>query len=801
MQSIRRQALRSSGLLLLTALSAAPAAAHAQQATYRFNIPAEDLGTALRALGRIGGQQLAYSSATVSGKTSAPVVGAYSVDDALRLLLTGSGVSFRRGAGGVVVIYSIPQGSRNDAGADTAAQTSAGLDTVVVTAQKRRESSQNVPITMTVLSSEALETNRVESLSDVSRLAPGVLISAFSFDSPTIAIRGASNTFVQIGVSKPVAIVVDDVFVERPSASVFKLSDLDSIDILEGPQGTLFGRNVSGGAIVIETRQPRLGRYEFQGEVTGGNYGDNEYDGVVNVPIAQNIAANLNADYQKRDGYGQDRLTGAHEDGIDSQNYRGNILFQPQDDLRVTLSAHYSYDKNNDRTLSSTSAGDDGDPRTSDLGVNQYFARTLSGEAARVVWNPPQGTVTSISAYERVQSGEFYSGVAANYAFLAPGQSQSLVSDKDQVGDFTEELRYASPKWSFGDFVAGVFYLHEDGDRELGSIGLAAKTGAVSSDTIGAAHVITDSYAGFIDATLHLPRNVDLSAGVRYTVDDKTADFDYVDLVQSRNNFTASGAHASFSQATPRVVLNWRPWADKLFYASIAEGFTAGGFNTNATSAKAFAQTFNPEVVTNYEIGAKTQWLDNRLRLNASLYEEKFHNKQELLFNSLNGILDIVNAASATAKGFELTGAAKATRWLELDAGFSRLIGKYDSFVLGSVNYTGHPLSSSPPNRFTVGANLNYPLDYGGYLIGSANYSWTDSYNTGAAADPRLEIPHYGLTNLDLGYETQDRHYRVSVWVKNLADTRYVLTNSTQVVTGTYLGEPRTVGVTLRAKY
>jgi iron complex outermembrane receptor protein len=125
---------------------------------------------------------------------------------------------------------------------------------------------------------------------------------------------------------------------------------------------------------------------------------------------------------------------------------------------------------------------------------------------------------------------------------------------------------------------------------------------------------------------------------------------------------------------------------------------------------------------------------------------------------------------------------------------------RYDSFVLGTTNNTGHMLSSSPPNKYSFGADLDYPLP-AGYIIGSANYSWIESYNTGAAADPRLEIPSYGLVNLNLGYETADRRYRVSLWSRNVGNTNYILTRSTQVVTAEYLGEPRTFGVTLRARF
>jgi len=603
-----------------------------------------------------------------------------------------------------------------------------------------------------------------------------------------------------MGVNKPVAVVVDDVFVPRTTGSVFELFDLQSLNVLEGPQGTLFGRNVTGGAIVIETRDPGFAKWGATAEATAGNLGDLQYNALVNMPVSDIAALNASASIQRRDGYGEDRLTGAKEDDINSQNFRAKFLLTPTDALSILLSADHSYDFNGDRTLSSTSVGDDGNPRTSELGVAQHFSRVLAGGSAKIVWQAPVGEVTSISAYRSTRSSELYSGVGAGYVFLTSA-SQSIVSDADQVRTFTQELRYASPRWDLGDFVSGFYYLNENGHRELGTHGLAARTGILATSTLAEEFVHTASYAGFADGTVHIvPGTLDFSAGIRYTVDQKTASLGYFDFVHAANSFNVNERSESWSQSTPRAVLTWHPLAKALFYTSVTKGFTSGGFNSDASSLRAFAQTFEPETVTNYEVGAKTQWLDDSLRFNASVFDMKYHNKQELVFNSLNSILDIVNAGSATSKGFELTAAYKPLRWLQLSAGYARLMSRYDSFVLGSTNNTGHSLSSSPPNKYSFSMDMECPIGPG-YLVGSANYSWIESYNTGAAADPRLQIPSYGLANLNAGYETSDHHYRLTFWSKNVGNTSYILTRSTQVITAEYLGEPRTFGVTFTAKF
>ena len=762
-----------------------------------FNIAPEPLAVALLDFAEAAKIQVVTAGADLQQYRTNGLTGRYSVRAALQALLNGTGLAFREVGTGTV---SIERSEQPTAAPKPADDGSIALDTVLVTAQKRAEPDQSVPITMTALSDKTLDLQRVQNLSDVSRLVPGLLISTFSENSPTIAIRGASNTFEQMGVNKPVAVVVDDVFVPRTTGSVFELFDLQSLNVLEGPQGTLFGRNVTGGAIVIETRNPSFDKWGATAEATVGNLDDVQYNALVNAPLTDSAALNASASIQRRDGYGEDRLTGEKEDDINSQNFRTKLLLNPTDTLSILLSADHSYDFNGDRTLSSTSVGDDGDPRTSELGVIQHFSRVLAGGSAKMVWQAPVGEVTSISAYRSTRSSELYSSVGASYIFLTSG-NQSIVSDADQVRTFTQELRYASPRWDLGDFVSGFYYLNENGHRELGTRGLAAHTGALAASTLADEFVHTASYAGFADGTVHLvPSTLDFSAGIRYTVEQKTASLGYFDFVHAPNSFDANERTQNWSQSTPRAVLAWHPLPRALLYTSITKGFTSGGFNSDAASLRAFAQTFKPETVTNYEIGAKTQWLEDTLRLDASVFDMKYHDKQELVFNSLNGILDIVNAASATSKGLELTTAYKPVRWLQLNAGYARLMTRYNSFVLGSTNNTGHSLSSSPPNKYSLSADMECPIR-AGYIVGSANYSWIESYNTGAAADPHLQIPSYDLINLNAGFETTDHHYRVTLWSKNVANTRYILTRSTQVITAEYLGEPRTFGITLAAKF
>ncbi|NVE00169.1 TonB-dependent receptor [Massilia sp. BJB1822] len=733
--------------------------------------------------------QLLYSEDDVKERSTAGIQRAATPEEALAVLLRGSGLEMRRDGNAVVIFRA----ARDSA---AAREEPAQLTSVTVTAQKRAQSAQSVPIAITALSGKSIETHRVQSLQDLARLTPGLTVAAFSQANPTVAIRGVSNTFSQIGVNKPVGIFVDDVFIPRNSAASFELYDLDSIAVLKGPQGTLFGRNVSGGAIVINSRQPNPEQREIEAEATAGKYGERQLKGLLNQPLNEHAAVKLSANLRQRDGLGRDRLTGREQDDIDSRNLRLQAMFRLAPELNATLGADYSEDRNGGRTLSSDTLGDDGDPRTSELGVEQRFARIISGVSAKMVWKAAGGEVTSITALRKSQSGEDYSGVGAHYSFLASG-SQSLTRDADQLRTFSQELRYASPKWQAGDFVTGIYYSNEDGARQLAVRGLAAKSGALASSTLADQQVDSRSLAVFADGVLHLGDALDLTAGARYTRDRKSASLRRSDLVRPANDFSVGGLDAEWKEFTPRLVLSWRPLSGMMAYASATRGFTSGGFNADASSAAAFRTAFDPETVTSHEAGLKSQWLNNRLRLNAAVFRMKYSDKQELVNNTQTGILTIVNAAKATVEGAEVELAYKAARWLDLSASYGYLDGRYDRFVAGAINYSGNPLSNSPRKQAALAANFSYPLGDAGYLTGAASYAWKGSYNTGAANDPNLQLPGFGLFNLSAGIEAPDRSWRLLAWVKNANNTSYLLTRSTQVVRARYMGEPRTFGLTL----
>lgn len=784
--------------------------ASAAPATRSFRIPAGDAEATLREFSKQAGVQIIFDVDKVSGVKTAAVRGELTPRAALDQMFAGTRlVAAQDEKTGALTVRR----ENTDPNAERASPVAPPLKparpdelveldayTVSVSIQKRPESVQNTPISITSLASRDLERFKIDDIRDLSRLTPNLLVSTFSPGTPTLAIRGATNTFNQIGVNKPVAVVIDDVFIPRNSAASFSLFDLDSLQVLRGPQGTLFGRNVTGGAIVFNTRLPSMER-ELEAQVDYGNFSDLRFQAMASGPLGGLFAAKVTLLQHTHNGYGRDRLTGREEDDLDSSGVRGQLLFKSSPQLKALLTVDYADDRNGGRTLSSKGLGNDGDRRTSELGYPQSFARTMWGLAGKIEWSPPAGDFASITAYRESQSADDYSGVGASYVFLTAG-SQAVTRDLDHPGTFTQELRFASPKGQRADFVAGVYYLNEDGYRNLVTRAFAARTGATVTHQIANQKVESRSYAGYLDGVLHLGPALDLTLGGRYTADKKTASLVRTDLIAAAGSFSGFGLNKRWNEFTPRAVITWSPSKDARVYGSVTKGYTAGGFNVDAAVPAALSTPFDPETVTNYEAGVKVMLLERRLRLNAAVFRETYRDKQELYFNTLTRVLTIVNASTATMNGGELEAAFSPVPGLRLTGALGLLDAKYDTFVVpGVLNYTRNPLGSSPKHKVSLSGDYEYRLGKAGYVSVVAAWSQTASYYTGATKDPNLFVPAYALFNASLGFETIDRRWRVTLWGRNLGNTEYLLTPSTQTVLAEYLGAPRTYGVTLGMRY
>lgn len=703
---------------------------------------------------------------------------------------------------------SATQNSRNTSGQQSqqlAPQPRTSIEEILVKAQIREENLQTVPVSSTVFDSEVLEANRFFEIDDIARYTPGLAASFFNPSSPIFAVRGATNTFSQAGASKPVGVFIDDVFIPRNSASSFNLFDVEQLTVLRGPQGTLFGRNVTGGAIQVQTTAPSRDISEARIKIGTGNYSFREVQGYVTGPLGDAVAGKLSISSQARDGFAVDRFIGQELDSMESNNFRGAVVFDIDDNVELRLSADYAYDENGGRSISFLSSndgtnftGNDGDIRTAELGVPQFYERDIWGLSAHLDWTIPAGTWQSITAYRYSEAKEDYSLGSGDVA-LPSVATQFLKSEIDEPKSFSQEIRFVSEVDERVDYVAGIYFYREETDRFLGDTLLGAGGNATFIDREFDVNVNTRSLAAYANVTFHLSPVFDLGVGGRYTTEEKDANVLFTDNNRPANDFLVSPSR-SFNEFTPRITLAYRPAENMTLFASATEGFTAGGFNTETNSAPAVILGFEPETIRAYELGLKSSWYDNRIVTNITLFNQKYEDKQEGYLDPVANFFSIFNASEATMEGLELELSALLYEGLTVGLHYSALDATYDNFVIvGGEDFTGNDLQTAPDSTFS--ALMDYQTELGsGLLTAGMGYTWQSDYYTGASNSRDFLINEYRLLDARVGYSwpiNGGNLWRLNFWVRNFGDEEFVRIRGVQGAIGEYFGPPRTYGISL----
>ena len=812
----------------------------AGEQTFLFDVPGASADVAINAIAQQADAQVLFPFDKVKSIKANTLHGEYTLMEALELALEGTGLSTNFTDSGAIIVTFNP-GRPKLNGESTApmkkerkstllskaalfifgtlaAQEAISqdavtgveapvLEEVIVTAQLREQNLQDVPVSVTAFNGEDMENFRLFSLQDIARFTPGFTGSSFNSSNPIFAVRGANNTFSQAGASKPVGVFIDEVFIPRNSAANFDLFDLEQVAVLRGPQGTLFGRNVTGGALQITTARPSLEKPELKLKLGGGNLEYIEAAGLGSMPLSDNAAGKVSFSYKNREGYITDRFNGFDYNDIETLSIRGQLLFEISEDLEVIASVDYTKDDTSSRgyTLVSNSAGtdfsdNDGDIETAELDVPQEFDREIWGASLRAYWNLPLGTVSSVTAYRESDATEYYS-LGAGAVALPTVSTQFIKNEVDEPEMFSQELRFVSARGEKFDYILGFYYYNEDTDRIVDDLLLGISGFVTFVERSFDVNVDTESYAFYADATIHLFDTVDISFGGRYTNEDKEVTVDFTDKRRPTSNFLVT-PQADFDEFTTRVAINWRATENFNLFASRTEGFTAGGFNTETNSATAINLGFNPETITAYEIGAKTRWLDDSLIFNITGFIQDFEDKQEGFFNVAERFFSIFNASEASMDGVEIEAAWYPADGLALNFSYSWLDTEYERFVIpGGADFTGNRLQTAPENTFSAGFNFRRPVGDMGSLLLNASYSWQDDYFTGASNSPNFLIDSYGLVNASVGFETSDGRWRISLWGNNLSDKEYVLIRGTSGAIGEYYGAPLTYGATLTFDY
>jgi iron complex outermembrane recepter protein len=707
-----------------------------------------------------------------------------------------------------------------------------GLDEIVVTAQKRVESARDVPISLTVFSAQQLQDYRIEGVQDYMALTPNVaFFTSGNSTDQKIAIRGVTNVG---GYVNSIAMYVDEFNVTPgPTTSTYdqNLLDLDRVEVLRGPQGITFGRNVIGGAVSMTTRKPGP-NFEADGSLEYGSFNTWMTRATVNLPVSSGIAIRATGYIRESDGFIRDVGPGDSRNDYQGKGGRVAVRFLPTDSLTVDLTvARTQFDQGiNDFVpsgvlleslvpLGFTKPINDGEgfyPDNRDR-VATNTPVTSSNDTSMVTeraeWNLGDFSLISVSGYIRNDT---------NYHGDGDMTAEDYYVDHlaSQLRSYSTELRLQSNgkrRWSW---IVGASYAHDENSsltvRDLNDafmrlLRLSGTRRVVDQDTMSSAK----SYALFGDLTWRSEsERLAISLGARYTHD---IEFDHF-FDNSENLITGvplgnnSQGSEVFNDVSPRLSVVYTLTPDANVYGTVSKGFKAGGFNFGVNQIPSISPRFGKEGAWNYETGLKTVMFKNRLRADLSLFYMKWSDIQVragYIAQNLVPIILIQNAASASSKGVELALEARplSALSLELNAGydeatFGSFPGALDLF--GKVyDASGHPLLLAPKWTASTAAQYTIPVVADFDAFARVEYAYRDKFFN----DPQeLEraghfVPSYNSWNLRVGFEN-DR-YRLTAYAENVFDNKnYVGSRETQFLSGNAVViNPRRFGVQFTAKF
>ncbi|MCW6529057.1 TonB-dependent receptor [Sphingomonas sp. MMSM20] len=701
-------------------------------------------------------------------------------------------------------------------------QADNAIGDILVTARKRSERLQDTPISISAETAESMARKGIANIADIARQTPGLQYGDFGDMklSPT-SLRGVTGSSGSAGADPAIGYYVDEIYQAQGPGADLDLYDIARVEVLRGPQGTLFGRNTIGGVISITTERPSD---TFAASVTAdiGNYDARRIGASISGPIVPGaIAGKLAFVKDQRGGFERNVWLNRDVNNHDSWALRGQLLFDLGTTTSLLLTGSYRAADQEQLVFETRRYNLDADlpkalvalglPLNTDPFDRKVYSDSPNKERLRA-WDVAATFktrigdvgVTNVAAYHW---HDYFSRADTDRSPL----KMLYDGDPERVWRWSEELRFDLSTGPI-DWLAGLYYFRQKSrNQSFVEIGadLAANLGAPElagfrSGSNG--ELDTTSKAAFLSATWKIAPRLDLTLGGRYTRDEKTIHYvqvDAIDLLGGNTDVRASGA---WSQFTPNANLRFRITPTVMAYATASKGFKSGGFNDALGSADGIA--FGPESLWNYELGLKTESFNRRLVINAALYYMKWDKIQLSEDNPATPVYDpiILNGGRAHSKGIEVEMTARPTDRLTLGGNVSLQDAKYENGHLP----TGEPLNHIPyAPGYTGGANAEYRLPvaqwgtlafYGEYLLRGRTYLTND-------ADPDGVVHPYGLLNLRLSLQSPDERWRVTLWAKNLTNRIYeerVFDLSGQTLIGQkfiILGDPRTVGVEFKLKY
>lgn len=682
-------------------------------------------------------------------------------------------------------------------------QAAGALEEVIVTAQKREESIQDTPISIVALSHATLENRGIDGLTDLHADIPSLTMTPHPNSGATVrvTVRGIGQANDQITYDPKVALYVDGVYMARFQGLAAEVAELDRIEVLRGPQGALYGRNTTGGAINFITKAPQLGEFGFRQDLTTGNRNRIHSRTRVNIPMGDEVAAELTFMRLREDGFIRNAGTGVSRFGDqDRQAWRAALLWQPNErfDLRYTFDRSVLEDTPvwMGRVPLYPAQGDR--PRASSSTVTGLAPNDIKGQGHNLTATVELSdalTLKSITGYrelDNITSMPYHPGVLAPQPFLINlvDMSQEQLTQELQLIGTTLDSRL--------QYIGGLYYFDESAssnDANLVPLSNLRIDRDVSADNV--------AYAVFGQATYTpaiLSGRLHLTAGARWSQDERKATKQDTTTLGNGTVIPAPFGRASrtYSDFSPSGVIAFDITDDMNVYAKVATGYQTGGFNLTASTLARFSQGFAPEYADSYELGLKSTWLDNRLRVNAALFTTERKDMQVSVPDPNNlSVTDMFNAGKATVNGFELDVAARPVPALNLSLAYAWLDAKFDRITnsLGQDIKNNFNYDQAPPHKVSATAEYDWAQTKFGQPRASVTYDYQSKMD--ASTTLGAVIGDYGL--LDARVSLADipvasGKLRVSLWGRNLTDENYYTFHFIYVVPTAMFGTPRSYG-------
>ncbi len=668
------------------------------------------------------------------------------------------------------------------------------LEEVIVTAQKKEENLQDIPIAVSALSSDTATQLGIQNSSDIAIVTPGLTVSEL-FGSVQPYIRGVGNDLTQ-GVETSVATYVDGIYLKNLLSQQQNLMGIQRTEVLRGPQGTLYGRNATGGAINIITTNPGA-EPEANIELGYGNYDDKSVSTYVSGPLSDSVFGNLTLNYNEREAYVENlSVLGDDIDDTKDLNGRAKILYSPSDSFEAILSVAYT-DRDQDeiqvrpqaqvpssgQILGAVIGGGNQTSRPHKVYTEHdnrlEIEQTVVG--LHLDWEFDNFLLKSITSYQDIETLQYTDFDGTDTDFFA-------VDVDGGFETYTQEFQILSSPDSELEWIAGLYYLYDEGgfDRVLFDFGAAGNRILNEENTTEAAAVFGQLTYPFLD-------NWRVTAGLRYSYEEKElSEQKQVDNlgtgVEGELPFPVS---EDWDAVTPKLAVDYTFENGLLLWASYTEGFKSGGFNTSQFTPGVIPEPLDPEDLESIEAGVKGDFLDGSLRLSASVFSYDYKDQHVQVISADASAL-VQNAASSSIEGFELEGQVIFAPWFSLDFGFSVLDAEYDefpnaqAFIIGtspgdldptgfinqttSVDASGNQTVRSPDFTYFIAPRFDIPVSSGSLVL-SGIYSYSDEFTYDAAGQGVQD--DYGVLNASLTYTSENEGWYARLWGKNLTDEEY----------------------------